>query len=71
MVYCLSRNAEQVQLEVCWAAQGISTLNDVWVEELICFELPERKFNILYTVVHAYLTWCNPMRKCQKKLKKP
>lgn len=28
----LTLNAEQVQLEVCWAAQGISTLSDVWVE---------------------------------------
>lgn len=28
----LTLNAEQVQLEVCWAAQGINTLNEVWAE---------------------------------------
>lgn len=28
----LTLYAEQVHLEVCWAAQGISALNDVWVE---------------------------------------
>lgn len=25
-------NVEQVQFEVCWVVQGISILNDVWVE---------------------------------------
>lgn len=29
-----------------------------------------RKFNILYTVVHAYLTWYNTMRDVKKKKKK-
>lgn len=28
----LTLNAEQVQLEFCWAAQGISTLDDVLAE---------------------------------------
>lgn len=28
----LTLNAEQVHLEVFWAAQGISALNDVWAE---------------------------------------
>lgn len=28
----LTLNAEQVQFEVCWAAWGISALNDVWLE---------------------------------------
>ena len=28
----LTLNAEQVQLEVCWAAQGINTLNEVLAE---------------------------------------
>lgn len=28
----LTLNAEQVQLEVFWAVQGISALSDVWAE---------------------------------------
>lgn len=39
---------------MCW--QRINLFWTTWI-----------KFNILYTVVHAYLTWCNTMRNVKKK----